>query len=418
MVARKRRKRNKAKGGAKAAAAPARLSAAAAAVSAAPPARLAASLGPSPMLGHAPGLGFGNGRLLLLDTRLLTNALGLVAAFWFAWALRELWTTFLFTGVVVFVGAPVVTRLQQRGLPRSAGAGLFLAAGGILLTLLSLLILPALIQDLIALFARLPEAIAALEMKAETEFGVEVPRSLSELSAQVFQELQLNEKLAQSASKALSSGGAVLGKGAGVLLGYVQGAVGAAGRAVFIPVLAFFVLTELPEIGRFLRGLTSQKMTAKSVPILLRINDELSSLVKGQLTVALIMAAIYGVGLWLCNVPLAFGIAILAGLGYLIPFASAPICILLGVTFTVLEVRDGMALPLIGTVVTAVAVQLLEGWVLTPRVVGDSAGLSPLAVVLAVLVAASLFGFIGVLFALPIATAIGVILKQKAAIPA
>lgn len=352
-------------------------------------------------------------RPVVLDTRLLLQALVIAASIFLAWQLRNLGTTFLFTAVLVFLGAPLVGRLEKRKIPRAAGAGIFLAIAFTLLALLSLIILPGLVGDLRDLFAKLPDALQKLEGWARAQFHVDIPVSLSELSKQVFAELEDRDDLTQGATRALSSGSKAIGKGAGAIFGFVMGAVGAAGRAVFIPVLAFFALTELPEIGRFLRQLAPQHFVATWEGTFVRINTELTSLIKGQLTVALIMAAIYAVGLSLCGVPLALGIAILAGLGYLIPFASAPICVVLSVLFTLLEVRDGMAVPIVGAVVVAGVVQLAEGWFLTPRVVGESAGLSPLAVVLAVTAAGSLFGFVGVLFALPVATAIGVILKEK-----
>jgi predicted PurR-regulated permease PerM len=351
---------------------------------------------------------------LVVDTRLFMRAIAISAALLLAWQLRDLGTTLLFAAVLVFLGAPLVGRLEARSIPRAAGAALFLAAALTLFALLSLLIVPGLVADLRELFAKLPDALDKLESWGRAQLHVDIPVSLSELSKQIFAELEEREDFAQGASKALSSGGKALGKGAGAIFGFVMGAVGAAGRAVFIPVLAFFALTELPEIGRFARQLAPQHLVSTWEGTLVRINSELTSLVKGQLTVALIMAGIYAVGLWACGVPFAFGIAILAGLGYLIPFASAPICVVLSVLFTLLEVRDGLLVPLVGSVVVAGVVQLAEGWVLTPRVVGESAGLSPLAVILAVTVAGSLFGFVGVLFALPAATAIGVILKEKA----
>jgi predicted PurR-regulated permease PerM len=126
------------------------------------------------------------------------------------------------------------------------------------------------------------------------------------------------------------------------------------------------------------------------------------------------MSVIYVIGLGISGVPLALAIGILAGAAYLIPFASASAALVLSVAFALLELGpDGAKGPIIGAAITCVLVQLVEGYVLTPRIVGEKAGLSPLATLLAVLFGGTAAGFLGVLFALPIGAVVALVLREE-----
>jgi predicted PurR-regulated permease PerM len=145
------------------------------------------------------------------------------------------------------------------------------------------------------------------------------------------------------------------------------------------------------------------------------VDDALTGLVRGQVTVAAIMAVIYAIGLFIAGVPLTLAIAVLAGAAYLIPFASATVCLVLAAAFSLLELGTGALWPIVGAAITAGVVQLLEGYVLTPRIVGEKAGLSPLATQLAVLCGGSAAGFLGVLFALPVGAIAAIVIRDLAA---
>jgi predicted PurR-regulated permease PerM len=127
------------------------------------------------------------------------------------------------------------------------------------------------------------------------------------------------------------------------------------------------------------------------------------------------MAVLYAIGLFISGVPLTLAIAVLSGAAYLIPFASAAVCLLLAVTFSLLELGTSAVVPIVGATVTAGVVQLVEGYWLTPRIVGEKAGLSPLATLLAVLCGGSAAGFLGVLFALPVGAVAAIVVRDLAA---
>jgi predicted PurR-regulated permease PerM len=97
----------------------------------------------------------------------------------------------------------------------------------------------------------------------------------------------------------------------------------------------------------------------------------------------------------------------------LVPFASASVAFLLAAAFALLERGVDAGGPILGAWITCVIVQLIEAYLLTPRIVGEKAGLSPLATLLAVLLGGTAAGFLGVLFALPVGAVLAVVLREE-----
>jgi predicted PurR-regulated permease PerM len=348
-----------------------------------------------------------NGRLRLLavDARALTILAGIAITIGFVVGIRHLMVPFLFAGVLVFLGEPVVVFLEKQKVPRAAGAAIFLVGAFIIFLGLIAMVLPKLVLELRDLFLRLPDFFHQGEAWLKTRFGIELPNNLRDLYAILSDDFK-----ARISSFAASTGPTVGKEAIGVLSGALS-AAGTLGRAILIPLFAFFCLSELPQLKAFSRAWVREAWRPQVADGLGKLNVAISSLLRGQVLVASAMALIYVVGLLIFGVPLALAIGILSGVAYLIPFASPVVCVVLSVVFTLLEAKGWV--PIAGAVGIAVAVQVVEGWVLTPRIVGGQAGLSPLATVAAVVIGGELFGFLGVLFALPAATALGVLIQWK-----
>ena len=347
-------------------------------------------------------------RPVVVDENLLLMLVGLAAVGGVLWAIQGVLLPLLFVGVATFLGAPAVASLEKRGVPRAVGSALVLAAAGLALLGLAALVLPTLLRDLMDLVGRAPELLRNLASRVEALTGVAIPKNIKDVT-----DLAATELFDQLSSVA-ASGGALMGKGA---LGLFHGAVSAMGfvaQALLVPVITFFVLTELPEAKRMAWALWPVRARATTHHYLPLVNEALSALVRGQLTVAFIMAGIYALGLGIAGVPSALAIAVLAGAAYLVPFASGTVCVVLAAAFSLLELGTGAVGPIVGSVVTAAVVQLVEGYVLTPRIVGEKAGLSPLATLLAVLCGGSAAGFLGVLFALPVGAIVAIVVRDVA----
>lgn len=348
-------------------------------------------------------------RPLVVDERAVLLLLGLGAAVAVLAAISSVLLPLLFVGIATFVGAPFVADLERRGLPRSIGSGVVVVGALLAIVGLLALVVPALVGDLLALFQRAPAALTALGAWIEGTFGVTIPTSVRDLSGLAASELV--EQLTPMAA----TGGAIVKVGA---LGLYKGAASAVGfllQALLVPVIAYFVLSELPEVKQMVWALWPARARAAARRYGPLAAEALTGLVRGQVTVAAIMAVIYAVGLAISGVPLTLAIAVLAGAAYLIPFASATVCLVLAAAFSLLELGTGALWPIVGAAITSGVVQLLEGYVLTPRIVGEKAGLSPLATLLAVLCGGSAAGFLGVLFALPVGAIAAIVIRELAA---
>ncbi len=379
------------------------------AASAGPAAAVAASAPTlaSTFLPHASKL-----RPLVIDERAIALAVGLATTIFVLWTISGVLLPLLFTGVLTFVAAPAVAALAARGVPRAAGAAGVIVVGVCGITGLAALVVPALVRDLAILISSVPAVMQDLTARIEGTFHVELPTTFKELSA--FLSKELSGDLASHLTGVAKSGGALVGQGAVGIFKGAASVLGFVGQAALIPILAFFVLSELPDLRKLVWALWPRRTRPAAAHYLPLMGDALAGLFRGQLTVATIMMVIYAIGLAIAGVPLSLAIAVLAGAAYLIPFASAAVCLVLAVAFSLLELGSGALGPIIGAGITALVVQLAEGYLLTPRIVGEKAGLSPLATLLAVLCGGSAAGFLGVLFALPVGAVTAIIVRDVA----
>ena len=344
-----------------------------------------------------------------MDERLLVWLLGAALLAGALWLVRGVLVPLLFVGVFTFLGAPLVERLERRRIPRSVGAGVFLLLLVVLLSALLASVLPSLVADLLVFVQRLPALLGRLTQWVELRTGYAMPSSLQELSGEAAQEL-----LAQLMPFA-QKGGALVGRGAASVMQGAASTAGVLGKALVIPIITYFMLTELPAAKVLVRDLLPLRFLPMARYYAPLLNDALAGLVRGQLIVAAVMAIIYVVGLSLSGVPMPLAIGILAGAAYVIPFATGAVAVGLSAAFSLFELGAGATGPVIGAIFTAVVVQVLESYLLTPRIVGEKAGLSPLAAMLAVLLGGTAAGFMGVVFALPVAAVVALVLREEAA---
>ena len=164
----------------------------------------------------------------------------------------------------------------------------------------------------------------------------------------------------------------------------------------------FFVFYILIDFARW-RDSTEELIPPRFREPFSRMFDEsgriLESYVRGQLVIALIMAVGYAIGFWFLGVPAWAGIAMIAGLLNMVPYFGTLFGFVLAASFTLAE--GGGIWEIAGVLGVFVAVQSLEGYVLTPRILGGRLNLHPMAVFLGLLVGGKLFGMLGIILAIP-----------------
>jgi predicted PurR-regulated permease PerM len=307
---------------------------------------------------------------------------------------------FVAAGILAYICNPLVQRLSAWKVPRTLAVVLVMG-GLILLSGLLLLIMLPLLEKEIGLFVtRVPDWIEALRTRLLPQlqqwFGVSV-----EWDSQALKKLLLShwQSAGGVAGKLLpwlgNSGGALAGALVGLLL---------------IPVAMFYLLRDWETLVARLDELVPRHWHARVREIAGEVDDVLAEFLRGQIAVMLLMSAFYVAALWLAGLEFALPIGILAGMLVFVPYLG----VILGLALATLAAV--MQFPSFGGVlwvwVAFGAGQLLEGMLVTPWLVGDRIGLHPLAVIFALLAFGQVFGFFGLLLALPLSAILLVALRH------
>ena len=328
----------------------------------------------------------------------------LVATFGFGWVLYLLspvLTPFLVGALLAYLGDPSVDRLQQWKLSRTAAVIVVFLAMIIVIGLLLLLLIPIAQQQLILLLKALPGY-------------------LDWASAQVFPWLAENTGLSReqfdlsSVSRMLQQNWSTAGGVATTVLGYVSQSgvklLAWIANLVLIPVVTFYLLRDWDLLVERIDHLLPRKLEPEIAHVVKDADSMLGAFLRGQILVMVSLGTIYSVGLWLAGVKFALLIGMLAGVVSFVPYLGFIVGIVVAGFAVLFQTHDAWQLvPVFG--VFAVG-QALEGMLLTPLLVGDRIGLHPVLVIFAVLAGGQLFGFGGMLLALPAAAVLAVVVRD------
>lgn len=327
-------------------------------------------------------------------------ALALVLAF--LYAVMPILTPFLVSLLIAYMGDPLVDKLEERGLSRTLGVIVVFAVIVLILAGVLAFLVPLISKQLVKLYGMLPQMVDWVQHTAvpwlHTKLGV--PSDILD-----------GDKLKQAFSEHLdkTSGAA----------GFLLAKVTASGMALFgfvanfvlIPVVSFYLLRDWDILVDKVRGLLPRRGEGAVVKMAKECHEVLGAFIRGQLLVMLALGGIYATGLMLLGLDLGLLVGLLAGLASIVPYMGFAV----GITAALLAgvFQFGFELyPLLGIVGVFALGQALEGMVLTPLLVGDRIGLHPVAVIFAIMAGGQLFGFTGVLLALPAAAVIMVLLRH------
>lgn len=323
----------------------------------------------------------------------------LFALGWLILRLRAALTPVFFALLVSYALDPLVDRFEAARLPRSLGIAVLLSIVILVLGLFVFLVLPALLSDLFELARTLALALGRLAEYARPwleSHGVPLPPSV-------------DAALSNLSSHAVSLAGEALSPMGNVVSAAVGGTVsliGTLGTVVMVPVFSFYFLHDFDRIVSLWRDLLPRGVRDDVVSMARQVDGVLSHFVRGQLTVMAIMAGLYAIGYTLIGVTLAVPIGLLAGFLTFVPYVGSTVALVLGLLMVLVHFTG------FGQIVAVVSVylviQTLDGLVITPRVVGGKLGLSPVWVLFALMAFGQLFGFVGVMLALPASAVIKV----------
>ena len=181
---------------------------------------------------------------------------------------------------------------------------------------------------------------------------------------------------------------------------------------LIIPVYLFYLLFDMPQLKTFVQSYVPERFRPAYVIKLAEVDAVLSGFIRGQLSVCALLAILYSAGLYVIGIDLAIAIGTLAGVTFIIPYVGTIIGICLSVVMALLKFNDILH-PLL-CLGWFGFVQLLEGTIITPKIVGDTVGLHPLVAIVALLIGGQIFGIMGMLLAVPVTAVLQVFLRSLA----
>ncbi|MGI9270443.1 MAG: AI-2E family transporter [Woeseiaceae bacterium] len=307
-------------------------------------------------------------------------------------------TPFVAAALLAYIGDPLADRLQKYKLPRTLAVVVVFILTFLVLGLLVLLVGPLIRSQISALMAALPDIVQRVE-------EVWLPSVMDMLSIEAGDDVGIGAFLERYSDMAGSWGAKVL-----VSVSKSGGAVVAAVLSLFlVPILTFYLLRDWDNIMAHFGALIPSQQRETVLKLAHDTDDVLGAFLRGQLLVMMALAAIYSIGLSIVGLKFAIAIGVVSGLVSFVPYLGFVFGI--GLAALTVALEPNPLWQMVGVVATFTIAQLIEGSVLTPKLVGDRIGLHPVLIIFAVAAGGQLFGFFGILLALPAAAVLSVVVR-------
>ena len=314
-------------------------------------------------------------------------------------------TPFLIAAILAYIFNPLVDRLclvriGNLMLGRTFATVIVLAGIFCILTLLLLILIPLLQKESLLIAERLPSAInnirATIEPWLQSKFGINFAIDGNQIQDII--------------TKNWKTAGGVLGDLLIMTGNNSMALLEIFANTLLLPVVLFYLLRDWNRIVSSIGQLVPREWHDKTATIANEIDQVIAAFMRGQLLVMLAMSAFYSIGLYFTGLAMALPIGLIAGLLGFVPYLGIATGVILALVAAVLQFTSFSQL--IPILLVFGLGQLLEGMLLTPILVGDRIGLHPVTVIFALLAGGQLFGFAGVLLALPVSAAIAVALRH------
>jgi predicted PurR-regulated permease PerM len=313
--------------------------------------------------------------------------------------LRDALWPFLAGMAVAYLLDPLADRLEARRVPRGAAAALIVLAFFIAFLSALLFLVPLLVAQAVDLLTRIPDFVEQLRAAVRPL----VADVLARLSTSQLE--RIDTLVSQQAGKAVSW----IGDLASVVVGGGVAVVNIVSLLVIMPVVAFYLIRDWDHIVATVGSLLPRDWIEPAHELIGEVNKRLSGFIRGQASVCLILGIWNAVGLSLVGLSFGLVVGLTAGFVSFIPYLGTVIGLGLGLGLAFAQFDSWQPIAMVGGVF-AVS-QILEGWVLTPNLVGDRVGLHPAWLLFALMAGGTLLGFTGVLLAVPVAAVIGVFVR-------
>lgn len=326
---------------------------------------------------------------------------GVAGVGWLIYLLAPILMPFAMAALLAYLGDPLADRLEARGFSRTkAVVGVF-AAMVLITALLILLVVPLMENQLEGLIDNLPHYAAWFNQKLLPwlrQHSVIQRRTLdfNQIAEMLSGHWQQAGGVAATLLQSLSSSG----------MAVIHGLM----NLFLVPVVTFYLLRDWDVLVRSIHDLLPRRLAGTIGSLAAEADEVLGAFLRGQFMVMLVMGGYYSVGLLIVGLDVALLVGVVAGLVGFIPYMGAAVGIGAACLAALVQFQDSQhLLPILAVFGIG---HVLEGTVLTPRLVGNKIGLHPVAVIFSALAGGQLFGFLGVLLALPAASVVMVLLRH------
>lgn len=328
-------------------------------------------------------------------TRIRWVGIGVLALGALFYLLRAVLAPVFLALVLAYLLDPVIDRFEKRGIPRTPAIFMFLMAVLLSVVLVVLVLIPVVQREVAAVVASVPEYAQRVREsvypRLQRVAGQRLPTTLDEAVSAITSNVQnISPDILKPFAAILKK---VFSNTFYIILGLLN--------LILAPVFTFYFLRDFDKM---------KARTAEMIPLAYRdwmigkfkqVDEVLGAFLRGQLTVCTLLAAMYSGGLMIVGIDMAVVIGVTSGYLFIVPYLGTIFGIVMASLLALLKFHDFWH---VGAVwIVFVVVQLFESYFLTPRIVGDRVGLNPVLVIMALLIGGSLFGFLGILIAVPLA---------------
>lgn len=338
---------------------------------------------------------------LLTESRKWMALALLLLTGWVVYLLAPVLSPFVGGAVLAYLGDPLVDRLEEKGVNRTIGVSLIFLLFTTIAVLAVLMLIPMIQKQVVIVYQSVPEFITWLNVTALPWLEANVGLSLEALEPEALLST-LESHMGQASS----------------IVAEILKSVGSSSLAmalwltnlVLIPVVAFYLMRDWDIMVGHIQDLLPRKRVNVINQLAREMDEVLGAFLRGQLLVMLALGIIYSIGLWWVGLNVALVVGMIAGLASVVPYLGFIIGIASAIITALVQFGDVTTLVYIA-IVFGIG-QALESMLLTPLLVGDKIGLHPVAVIFAIMAGGQLFGFVGILVALPVAAMIMVLLRH------
>jgi len=322
-----------------------------------------------------------------------------VLFFVFLYLIRSILLPFILGALIAYFLDPAADRLERMKFSRNLATVIITLTFFTVIVLLSLLIIPAIASQLSGLIADLPGYFSGLETKYEQEISTWMGN--------------LPESYMENIKSSISNFSGFMIKFAGDMAGGIfqsgMAAINILSLILITPVVAFYLLRDWDIITSKIYNLFPRKHEKTIRQQLSLIDDTLAGFIRGQINVCMLLGAFYAIGLSIVGLKFGILIGIATGLLVILPYVGLIFGMIVGLTVAFFQFGswDGV----LQVLAVFVIGQVIEGNFVTPKLVGEKVGLHPVWVIFGLLAGAALFGFVGVLIAVPVTAVLGVLIR-------